>query len=249
MESDLASQHDDFPLRNQSVTKSDLEIRPSLYDDSRSSEMNLYEDHLEDDTRWMSGFTGSIELQVPLSTLHEAGKEDSDSEFIEEEKGKVTGPFESVMSENFGELKLEESKNMPSNISIDSSIRNTEGFLKSISQVIDGVEVQQKVRMDRGMIEKQHTVTMIADTIKKKGYIYKLSPSKVIGWQKRYFVLFDWTLKYYKNESEFVKKKPPKGIIDFSRLDVCIDKEKNQQLNLHIEGCNRIFQLKVSDKT
>ena len=35
----------------------------------------------------------------------------------------------------------------------------------------------------------------------KCGFIYKYSPSKFVGWQKRYFVLKDRKLKYFKSNS------------------------------------------------
>ena len=39
--------------------------------------------------------------------------------------------------------------------------------------------------------------------IKLEGYVFKLSPSSLKGWQKRYFVMYENKLKYYKDQSDF----------------------------------------------
>jgi hypothetical protein len=40
-----------------------------------------------------------------------------------------------------------------------------------------------------------------------------MSPTAFIGWQTRYMVLTEHSLKYYKNYDEYLSQKHPKGII------------------------------------
>lgn len=60
-------------------------------------------------------------------------------------------------------------------------------------------------------------VVFSCQEIQYKGYLSKLSPKSMVGWQKRYFVLFQHKLKYWKNLNEFMHKKHPKGILDFTK--------------------------------
>lgn len=48
-----------------------------------------------------------------------------------------------------------------------------------------------------------------------KGMLEKQSPKLLKQWQKRYFVLEAKTLKYYKSQNDYDKKKAPKGVINF----------------------------------
>jgi hypothetical protein len=48
-----------------------------------------------------------------------------------------------------------------------------------------------------------------------KGMMDKQSPKFFKQWQKRYFVLEAKTLKYYKTQTDYDKKKPPKGVVNF----------------------------------
>ena len=58
-------------------------------------------------------------------------------------------------------------------------------------------------------------------------------------------MLFKTNLKYWKDESEYKKRKHPKGIIDFDKVMVQIILNKVNYFDLHLLGCERIFQLKV----
>lgn len=40
----------------------------------------------------------------------------------------------------------------------------------------------------------------------------------------------------------------PKGILDFTRLKFNIESPKANQILIHILGCDRVFNLKISDK-
>lgn len=84
--------------------------------------------------------------------------------------------------------------------------------------------------------------------VRLEGYISKLSPNNLIGWQKRYFVLVDDKLKYFKNEKEFREKVHPKGILDFSRIKLKIESPKTNHILIHILGCERVFHLKLADQ-
>lgn len=69
----------------------------------------------------------------------------------------------------------------------------------------------------------------------------------MVGWQKRYFVLFEHKLKYWKNLNEFMHRKHPKGILDFTKAQVeVIGNPKNNNIDLRILGCDRVFHLKSS---
>jgi hypothetical protein len=63
------------------------------------------------------------------------------------------------------------------------------------------------------------TQNNISDTLSErdfhKGHLEKKSPSFHRLWQKRFFVLENRVLKYYKTEQDYNEKRPPKGVIDF----------------------------------
>ena len=46
----------------------------------------------------------------------------------------------------------------------------------------------------------------------KEGYLEKYSPAFLVGWQRRFFVLKDGKLKYYKDKSDL---SVPQGVINF----------------------------------
>lgn len=48
----------------------------------------------------------------------------------------------------------------------------------------------------------------------------KQCPSIIKIWQKRYFVLDDTTLKYYKTKSQYMNGLPPKGVLNFQLVGV-----------------------------
>ena len=50
---------------------------------------------------------------------------------------------------------------------------------------------------------------------RQQGIMEKQSPSFHKRWQKRYFVLDNRMLKYYKTEQDFLSSKPPKGVLNF----------------------------------
>ena len=56
----------------------------------------------------------------------------------------------------------------------------------------------------------------------------KLSPSTLKGWQKRFFMLSDNRIRYWKEQADYMAQKNPKGIIlmDRVRIDLTIQSEK-----------------------
>ena len=76
-------------------------------------------------------------------------------------------------------------------------------------------------------------------------FMDKQSPSFHKRWQKRYFVLNNCILKYYKNKADFKNYLPPKGVINFQQ--VCVEEEyidEHFKINLKMAGCTRIFHLR-----
>lgn len=66
----------------------------------------------------------------------------------------------------------------------------------------------------------------LPDTLKlpqdKVGYFMKYSPSIWAGWQKRYFVLKDRKIKYFKSDSK-EDMKVPLGVINFDHFRCCCE--------------------------
>lgn len=89
---------------------------------------------------------------------------------------------------------------------------------------------------------------MIAED-RHEGYIEKQSPSFHKRWQKRYFVLDNRVLKYYKLQSDFLNAKPPKGVLNFQQIHVEPGfKDLQFKIDLLIMGSTRVFNLKCSDQ-
>ena len=80
------------------------------------------------------------------------------------------------------------------------------------------------------------------------GYMDKRQPNFLKTWQKRYWVLENRMLKYYRQDQDYLNQLPPKGVINFEQVSVdyeFIDKE--QKINLRIKGCDRVFLLRVQN--
>ena len=96
---------------------------------------------------------------------------------------------------------------------------------------------------------------MSTETILIEGWLEKISirVTKSIHtilpslWQKRYFVLYDTALKYWKKEKDFNSNMHPKGIINFNRILVNLDLQKDLKFDMHLMGCSRVFSLKGID--
>ena len=56
---------------------------------------------------------------------------------------------------------------------------------------------------------------VLTEDDKYKGFLEKQSPSFLKRWQKRYFVLENKMLKYFKNKSDYDSNKIPKGVLNF----------------------------------
>jgi hypothetical protein len=70
----------------------------------------------------------------------------------------------------------------------------------------------------------------------------KKSPALLKVWQKRYFVLNLKTLKYYKNESDYLNKLKPKGTINFNQISAeYAVKDTQLKIDLKIKGETRVF--------
>ena len=76
----------------------------------------------------------------------------------------------------------------------------------------------------------------------------KMSPATLKGWQKRFFVLKDNKLKYWKSKDDCKTGKNAQGIILFDFVNAII--EKNEKLefgfDLKLNGCKRVFHLKAT---
>ena len=79
-----------------------------------------------------------------------------------------------------------------------------------------------------------------------EGELYKLSPNTFRGWQRRYFVLSNTTLKYYKSLKHCLDGKHPKGVISFQHIKVDLKREKKErQFSLTLQGCKRVFYFRA----
>lgn len=68
-----------------------------------------------------------------------------------------------------------------------------------------------------------------------KGFLFKYSPSMWAGWQKRYIVLKDRKLKYYKSDSP-QHMEVPLGVINFDHFRCfCQTKSDDKDLVFEIE--------------
>mmetsp|Transcript_2852 Transcript_2852/g.4862 ORF Transcript_2852/g.4862 Transcript_2852/m.4862 type:complete len:162 (+) Transcript_2852:286-771(+) len=81
-----------------------------------------------------------------------------------------------------------------------------------------------------------------------QGLLEKQSPSFHKLWQKRYFVLSNRLLKYYKSQQDFEAKKPPKGVINFQQVWVDVEFRDQSKIDLKIVGSNRVFNLRCAEK-
>ena len=94
-------------------------------------------------------------------------------------------------------------------------------------------------------MEKDDQHTEINEFDFHEDFMEKQSPSFHKRWQKRYFVLNNCVLKYYKNKADFKNYLPPKGVINFQQ--VCVEGEyldEQFKINLKMAGCSRIFHLR-----
>lgn len=75
----------------------------------------------------------------------------------------------------------------------------------------------------------------------------KQQPNFLKRWQKRYFILENKMLKYYKNEAEYKANSMPKGVLNFHQIWIEPSfNDKKLKIDLHIKGTTRIFNLRVS---
>eukprot|EP00356_Strombidium_inclinatum_P008581 CAMPEP_0170499936 /NCGR_PEP_ID=MMETSP0208-20121228/33126_1 /TAXON_ID=197538 /ORGANISM="Strombidium inclinatum, Strain S3" /LENGTH=133 /DNA_ID=CAMNT_0010777729 /DNA_START=189 /DNA_END=590 /DNA_ORIENTATION=+ len=81
-----------------------------------------------------------------------------------------------------------------------------------------------------------------------EGELYKLSPSTLKGWQRRYFLLTPDSLKYWKNKGDCFTGKPAKGTIQFDKVKVAIKLNGSKSFDLTLAGCKRVFRLKECSK-
>lgn len=76
----------------------------------------------------------------------------------------------------------------------------------------------------------------------------KMSPAALKGWQKRYFVLKDNKLKYWKSKDDCQNGKNAQGILLFDFVNAVFERNDKIDLgfDLKLNGCKRVFQLKAS---
>lgn len=68
-------------------------------------------------------------------------------------------------------------------------------------------------------------------------------------WQKRYFVLENKMLKYYKNEAEHKESKIPRGVLNFQQIWIESEFEDDKmKVHLLVKGTTRTFHLKSNSK-
>lgn len=82
----------------------------------------------------------------------------------------------------------------------------------------------------------------------KRGWLYKKSPSIFRSWQKRYFILYNKKLKYYKN----TKEGRYLGIINFDLVSVQVESiPRDNPINIVISlaGHSREFILRAIDSS
>jgi len=113
---------------------------------------------------------------------------------------------------------------------------------KANTIIIDGEVLSDKLEVSCYSCEAVQTHLI-------KGVLHKLSPQKMVGWQKRYFALYSNRLKYWKSEKEFNEDKHPKGIINFDSMMVHIELQPEKFLmSLFMFGCERVFSLKALEE-
>lgn len=81
------------------------------------------------------------------------------------------------------------------------------------------------------------------------GWVEKQSPSLLKRWQKRYFVLEQKVIKYYKSDQDYYLKKPPKGVINL--MQIWVDPtfmDLQLKIDLRLMGSNRVFNLRFQDE-
>lgn len=91
-------------------------------------------------------------------------------------------------------------------------------------------------------------VSLLDKLPSKRGWLHKKSPSFFKTWQRRYFILYNKKLKYYKN----AKEGRYLGIIDFDLVSVQVDSvPRDNPINvvLSIAGHDREFILRASCPT
>lgn len=77
------------------------------------------------------------------------------------------------------------------------------------------------------------------------GLIYKKSPTLLVGWQERYWVLKDRKLKYYKSKSK-EDQAIPQGVFNFDHFLVTVEETGDSHFDLTILGIeDRVFHLKT----
>lgn len=78
-----------------------------------------------------------------------------------------------------------------------------------------------------------------------EGVIEKQSPSFHKMWQKRYFVLKNRMLFYYKSKADYDQQKTCKGVINFQQIGVDATHNANElKIRLTLHGSRRSFDLK-----
>mmetsp|Transcript_23076 Transcript_23076/g.35727 ORF Transcript_23076/g.35727 Transcript_23076/m.35727 type:complete len:193 (-) Transcript_23076:616-1194(-) len=82
-----------------------------------------------------------------------------------------------------------------------------------------------------------------------QGYLQKQQPDFFKSWQRRFFVLSQRMLKYYKNEQDHLNNLPPKGILNFEMVRVDMEfLDLNCRINLKIAGSKRVFNLRCASE-
>ena len=88
-------------------------------------------------------------------------------------------------------------------------------------------------------------VSLLDKLPSKRGWLHKKSPSIFKSWQRRYFILYNKKLKYYKN----AKEGRYLGIIDFDLVSVQVEsvpRENPTNVVLSVAGHRRQFVLRGS---
>jgi len=81
------------------------------------------------------------------------------------------------------------------------------------------------------------------------GVMEKQSPSLLKRWQKRYFVLSNKVLKYFKTEQDYLQLKPPKGVLNFQQIWIEPEfKDLQMKIFLKLMGSNRVFNLRCQSQ-
>lgn len=77
-------------------------------------------------------------------------------------------------------------------------------------------------------------VDILTEDDSESGILEKQSPNFFKMWQKRFFVLDQKILKYFKSRNDFTNQKAPKGVINFNQIWVEISEKEGLKFDIKI---------------